>query len=361
MATVTIHSVAQEVGISVASVSRILNQVPGYRHDAETQRRVREVAVRLGYRPHSAASILRARRTYLIGIFAQRFGNEYSALLRDALVKALQKHPPYRPMFIDPLIFAEEGGMRSFGTEFIEGLLWTLPAQQDELLSRVLARTERRPEVVTINRQYPFDASVPSIRVDGVTATRQAIEYLLDLGHRRIAILYRAPKRTSVRYQGFARAMKSRSVAIDEALCLKLSEEYEPDSYLEDGFRLTKQLLEYGSGAPTAILCHNNSVAGGALQAAYRMGVKVPDDLSVVSFGLAHSARYAVPPLTCVEEPVEQIAVAAVNLLVAQLEDTAPADRDEPRLACTLQLRESCAPPARGRKSKEGKSKYGAA
>lgn len=343
MPTVTIRSVAHEAGVSPASVSRILNDSPGYSHRPGTQRRVRTAAARLGYRPHSAASILRAKRTYLIGIFAQCFGNEYSALLRDALVKALEKHPPYRPMFIDPLVFAEDGGPQSFGSEFIEGLFWTLPPQQDELLRRVLTRGQRRPEVVTINRQYPFDTSVPSIKVDGVTATRLAVEHLLDLGHRRIGTIYRAPQETSVRYEGFRQAMENRGLKIDETLCLKLSEEYESDSYLNDGFGLTKQLFANLSSAPTAILCHNNSVAGGVLQAAYQLGVKVPHDLSVVGFGVPRSARYAVPPLTCVEEPIEQTAAAAVELLVARLENAAPPLSSD--LACTLQLRDSCAPP----------------
>jgi LacI family repressor for deo operon, udp, cdd, tsx, nupC, and nupG len=262
------------------------------------------------------------------------------------MVKALQQHPPYRPIFVDPLVFAEDGGAQSFGADFIEGLLWTLPRHQDDLLRRVLARDGRRPQVVTINRQCSFDTSVPGILVDGVTATRQGIDYLLEMGHRRIAVLYRAPHETSARYRGFAEAMESRGVPIDERLCLSLAEEYEPDSYLNEGFRLTQQLFSGPGPAPTAILCHNNTVAVGALQAAYQMGIKVPDELSLMGFGVAHLARYAVPPLTSIEEPIEQTAAAAVEQLVAKLENTAPERHAEAHLACTLQLRASCAPPA---------------
>lgn len=346
MSSVTIRSVAEGAGVSTASVSRILNSVPGYRYDADTQRRVREVAAQLGYRPHSTASLMRARRTHLIGIVAQRFSNEYSALLRDALVQKLQQHAPYKPMFVDPVVFKNEGSGHTLGFELLEGLFWTLPARDDGLLRAILSRPGRRPEVVSINRQFSCDLPVSGVMVNGLTASQRATEHLLAMGHRRIAILYRAPRRSSVRFEGYRSALKKWSVASDERLCLALTDEYETDSYLNNGYVLARRLLEGDIGStPTAIMCHNDEVAAGVLRAAYELKVQVPDDLSVVGFGVGRASRFTVPPLSSVEQPVQEIAEAAVALMLERLESSNGSGLREKQLACSFVERGSCAPP----------------
>jgi LacI family transcriptional regulator len=340
----TLLQVAKEAGVSKSAVSDILSGNAKYTYREETVRRVLDTAREFGYRPHSAASLLRSKRTNLIGIFSVNARGGYSTLMTDALIHALRDRPPYRPLFVDVNVLGGKGGAGSFGFEFLEGLFWSLPRRYDDLLQAVVEQRGPGPQIVTVGNSYPTDLPVCGVVARFEGAATEATEHLIELGHERIAILYRAPSSNSPRYTGYRRALEIHGLAFKKQLALPLTDEYGPRSYYLAGRMLTEQLLSLPD-PPTAILCHNDEVATGALNAAYRLGCSVPEQLSIVGFDGTPLAEFTTPPLTTVQLPVTEMASAAVDLMVQRLEDPRSDPYRRREFSGTLRIGESSARP----------------
>jgi DNA-binding LacI/PurR family transcriptional regulator len=299
--------------------------------------------------------LLRAKRTYLIGIFASGLHSSYSALKTDALVKALRARPPYKPLFIDPEVLRDEAVNHAFGFELLEGLFWSLSAANNDLLHSLVCGPGAGPQVVTIGYYDSTDLPVCSVVADIAEAAYQRTEYLIAQGHTRIAILHDAPRSTSRRFAGHQRALKAHGLPLEKELCLPLPQKFEPDSYYQAGQTLAERVLS-SAQPPTAIVCHNDEVAAGALYAAYRLGLSVPRDVSVAGFDGTPLSQYTVPPLTTVELPITEMVAAAVDLMIRRIEGGPPEKGVLRQFTCTLRLGESCASPGRfeisGRRSR---------
>jgi LacI family transcriptional regulator len=247
-------------------------------------------------------------------------------------------------LFVDVNVLSGKGGANSFGFEFLEGLFWSLPRRYDDLLQAVVEQRGPGPRIVTVGNPYPADLPVCGVvaRIEG--AAIEATEHLIDLGHERIAILYRAPGSASPRYTGYRRALKTHGLAFRKQLALPLPDEYGPRSYYLAGRTLTERLLALPD-PPTAILCHNDEVATGALNAAYRLGCSVPKQLSIVGFDGTPLAEFTTPPLTTVQLPFAEMASAAVDLMVQRLEGSERDQHQRQEFRGNLRIGESSAPP----------------
>lgn len=335
----TLAEVAKKSGVSKSAVADILRGDMKYSYRADTIERVRSVASEVGYRPHTTASLMRAKRTHLIGIFAVNPRGGYSSLLVDAMIRELKKYPPYRPVFVDPSAMRESAGA-SFGFELLEGLFWTLPPSDYHLLKPLIQHG--KPHLVAI-------ANIPEqlscVTVDVGEGAYRAADHLIEQGHRRIAVFHRALPGNIERLDGYRRAFETHGLALDPALCLALPEEYDPACYYRAGLELTQLLFKSTLEPPTAILCHNDEVAIGALHAAFRLGLRVPRDLSVIGFDGVPPSEYCVPPLTTVEMPIEQMASAAVEMMIEYLENPEKTPVETRQMHCTLRVAGSSAPP----------------
>lgn len=339
----TLAEVAKKSGVSKSAVADILRGQMKYSYKPDTIERVRLVADEVGYRPHTTASLMRAKRTHLIGIFAVNPRGAYSSLLVNALVQELKQFPPYRPMFIDPTAM-RESKEASFGFELLEGLFWTLPVSDYHFLKPLLRNG--KPHLVALaNIALPLSCVTLTVG----EGSYQAAEHLIQLGHRRIAVIHRAPPGNTERLDGYKLAFEAHGLKLDPLHCLPMPDEYDPSCYYRAGFELTQQLMKSSPEPPTAILCHNDEVAIGALQAAHKLGLQVPRDLSVVGFDGVPQGEYSVPPLTTVRLPIEQMAAAAVQLMIQHLENPNQGAVERKQLRCSLRIGGSTAsPPSRG-------------
>ena len=323
--------------MSPATVSFVLNETAGQTISAETRQRVLSAVAELGYRPNRAAQGLRHGRTATIGFVSHDvdFGEFAAAAIKGAHEASISHG--------NLLLLVNTGGSNKQAERMISDLL---DRQADALIfaavgtrSVVLPDVARRVPVVLLNCFTAKDAA-PAILPNEVEGGRAATQALLDLGHRDIAYLTGNPVQwaTKARLRGFRTALRAAGLASHEPTVL-------PGNYHADsGYELTQQLMR-GTTRPTAIMCGNDRMAVGALLALLEMGVRVPQDVSVMGyddqFQLAAEIR---PALSTVRLPYDAMGrMAAEQLAAGGL--AAPTGRT--LVPCPVVLRDSTArPPA---------------
>ncbi len=332
----TIRSVAREAGVSVSTVSNVLNG----RHEemaAATLARVRSTMERLEYRPNRLARSLVTRRTATIGLVISELTNSLyppvilgaEAACRDAghgLLLANAHDLDAERRTVEVMRDKQVDGLVLFSVSFLD--------LESEHLER--AQREGTP-VVVINRQLPADSTLSLVRFDhrggGLLATR----HLLALGHRRIAHLAGPSNRFTgrERREGYAAALAEAGVAPDERLIA------EGDYSFESGRDLLHRVWRK---RPTAVFVGGDAMALGALRGAAELGLRVPADLSLVAFGNPGLVRYATPAVTTVDLPVVEAGRTAAELVLARVADGG--EREVRTLETTLLVRATTAPPS---------------
>jgi DNA-binding LacI/PurR family transcriptional regulator len=331
----TIRQVAALAGVSTATVSRVLAR--SGRVSPELDAKVRSAAKQLNYQPNRAARNLRARHGSTVGVLIPDIQN----LFFTAIVRGIDDEVT---KFGYTLLLANSDGsaerervyLDTFRAEGVAGLL-AIPSQDDERAFRQFLDTGV-PMVI-------LDRTVHLPNVDLVSVTNrdgaiQAVEHLVGLGHRRIAMIggLEAHNVGSDRRAGYIAALERAGIPPDPALVKDGGFEREAarDAVIE--------LLAL-SDPPTAIFSANNTMSLGVLQALHERGLHVPQDISVVGFDDMPWQVAMQPPLTCVAQPTYDIGAMAARLLLERIADpTRPVRRVV--LETSLVVRASSGEPA---------------
>lgn len=302
----TLNDVAREAGVSLITASRALRGVG--RVAEETRQRVLKVAARLAYTPDILAQRMRGSSSNIIGVIINGFG---SAFIQEVLT--LINIEADRAGY-DLIIFNSgrfDDPRRTSTTEMLRklcaGLLVLLPNVEDQLLDKL---ERAQAPCVLIN----FDArqiDLPVIGGSNRVPVRQAVEHLLALGHTRIAFIRGAAHsgQSEERRKGYQEAMAQAGI------------ELHPDWIRQGdftevgGFTQTQALLALPQ-PPTAIVAANDAMAFGAYDAIAAAGLKIPEDISIIGFDDVARSSYMHPRLTTVRQPLEDIAVRAVEELI---------------------------------------------
>lgn len=290
---VTIAHVAQEAGVSRATVSRVMNGLATV--DPEIGKRVREAADKLNYSPSTVARSLAIGRTQTVAIVVPDLANPMFQETLRGLSRAAAREG-YRVLVADSIenpdeevILAREARRRC------DALVLVSPRMDPEVLAELLP--ELSP-VVLVNRESPI-AGVPSLAVDYGAGIRSIVGELERLGHRRIAYLT-GP--------GGSYGNRARMAALQHPFPWKGQREeilYIPcGAMFEDGYQARESVLRSGA---TAAVCFNDLVALGLLGALHEAGVAVPGRLSVTGFDDIPFARFASPALTTASVPQTQL------------------------------------------------------
>lgn len=308
--TPTIADVARLAQVSPGLVSRLLNGDTSLRVRSETEERVRAAAKELDYSPNSVARALRRARSGLIAIGVHDAANPiYSAITEGAEAAASEAGYALMLADVDALAHDDAAFRRVVAGGAIDGLLLQRAGtESDALIAKIASRTV--PTVLLNDRTR---GSIGSIAVDDYAAAHVATSHLVELGHRRIALLQvDGPKsRTDRRRRGWEDALAAAGLDPDPALIANGG--HTP----EDGANGMRTLL--AKGGFTAVFVANMLSAVGAVSSAREAGRTVPDDLSVVAmhdFGLA---PYLSPALTTVRLPLREMGARAVGMLLEQL------------------------------------------
>ncbi|MGW0082293.1 LacI family DNA-binding transcriptional regulator [Streptomyces sp. NPDC003393] len=329
---VTIRDVAARAGVSVATVSKVLNERHGVA--ASTLERVRTVIEELGYESSLVARSLRNHRTHVIGVLVWAI-EPYSAELLKGAARAI-KGTGYELVVYST--GGEGGGHTGWERRYLSRLSGTL-IDGAVLVTPTVSTDEIGSPVVAVDPHVGAD-SAPIVAADNFHGARTAVEHLLALGHRRIGFLGRPPRDLESARQrelGYRRALEDAGVAFDPALVQVAG--YGENESAEAAGRLLRL-----DDRPTAIFAANDVSAISTMEVAMTLGMRVPDDLSVIGFDNVPESTMVRPALTTIEQPLQLMGQRAVEMLLELLEGRTP-DPLRLRLPTRLVERASCAPP----------------
>lgn len=342
-ATVRMVDIAEKAGVSRSTVSLVLNQreVPGVRIPEHTRKRILAMAEDMGYRPNQLArSVVTGQNPVFGFIIPSPNIREVGARLLDgALAEAETRHHTVQVIRLTG----------ETDREAIERCVELRPVGVISVFVREASLEYLHQEMARFNIPVAIlDSSFPQERglriySDDVTGGTRAVEHLIELGHRRIAYIGGDPGSgaSALREQGYCNAMKATDLPIPEGYLQHT--DWRPES-----IALVIRELFGGTEAPTAVFCVDDRTAMVVCRTLRKMGLRVPDDVSVVGFADLEVAMFSDPPLTTVAQPFHTIGRTAVTRLLAATEGTGQAlYLDQPyeeSLPTRLIIRESTAP-----------------
>ena len=347
--TLTIYDVATLAGVSIASVSRVLN---GHPSRPETRSRVLQAVRELSFVPDGAARALSNGLKEVVGVVFRRggevaFEDEHESLLFiDVINRGIEVAAQRRgfDVLMSSVGVHEENVARRVATVAgkADGLIL-----HDRMLSAVdLAQLADLVPVVTL-AGTPAPASM-NVRCDNDQGVRELVRHLVT-EHGYPSLGYLAGHADSPDNQSRARAfeVEAQQVGADVAR----GHEWQGDYSAAGGAQVVTALLDAGRALPRAIVCANDQTALGVMHALARRGINVPDQVAVTGFDDVPVARHMQPPLTTVRQPILELGATAFDVLRSQIEGEArPADTVLP---VRLIIRESCGcspmPQAEGR------------
>lgn len=301
---VTVEDVARHAGVSSAVVSYVINSGPRP-VAAATRDRVEEAIRVLGYRPNAAARALKRGSSNTIGLGIPNNTNPYFAELSH-LVEMAAEAKGYETFLVNSSDSEqrEQRHLQKLLGRRIDGILLASSVSEPDLTDVLESRTP----VVLLDRGGPYPG-VDSVGVDYRRASRAVVQHLIDHGHDDIAIVVGDERlsTTRAREHGWLDALGDAGRHPGPIVRAAYSR--------EGGLDAGRRLLANGS-APTAIFASSDMQAIGLIRAIHEHGLRIPEDIAVVSFDGTIEAEYSWPPLTAVRQPVERMAEAAVGLLL---------------------------------------------
>lgn len=304
-----IKDVAEKAGVSVATVSRVINHNPNVKK--HLRQRVLQAIEEMGYLPSGIARSMRNQSVPVVGLIISDIQNPFfTSLVRAVEDVALEndytvllcnsdEDPQKEQLYIDVL-----------ARERIAGII-IIPSHENCCQSL----KKLKVPVVLVDRKLK-SLKCDSVVLDNVCGAKEAIDHLIEMGHRRIGFVG-APLNVSVgfeRFTGYQAALKDHGIPINETL-IQIGNFKE-----EGGFQATKKLLEQDP-RPTAIFSVNNLMTMGALKAIYEMNLKIPDDISIIGFDDMPWLSLINPPLTAIRQPVYEIGAEAARLLFSRINE----------------------------------------
>lgn len=309
----TIRDIAQATGLSITTVSLVLNN-KGNRISIEHRQLIKEIAKKLNYRPNRLAVGLLKKKTNTIGLIIPDISNSFFSEMTKG-IEDTGRQAGYN------LILCNSNDQQDLEIEYIntlvdngvDGMIITMSAESygDKAEKSFAALWEAgTPSVIVDCFSNVKDFS--TVTVDNIKGSYLAVEYLFALGHRRIACISGpiGPKTNDDRLTGYVNGLKKHNISYDEHLV------FEGDFRFQSGYDAISKLLPYH---PTAILCLNDMMAYGASKALREQGIKIPDKMSVMGFDDIFFSKLMEVPLTTIEQPVYKMGEDAANILIDEI------------------------------------------
>ena len=329
------QQVAAEAGVSVSTVSKVINGRYGVA--AGTFDHVSQVIERMGFEASLVARSLRNQRTNVIGLLVADFEPFSTEVLKGAA-------DAIRDTGFELVVYSAGGRIdEHVGWErrYLSRVMGTL-VDGAVLVTPTVTDVPSHGPIVAVD-PHTGPLNLPSVAADNLQGARLGVDHLLALGHRRIAMLTGRSDLISgqLREQGYREAMAAAGVPVDEELL-------RPAAFDPDRARHAARELLTLPEPPTAVFAANDLSALATLEVAAELGIDVPSRLSVVGFDNVPESALATPPLTTVEQPIRQIGHDAVGILVGLISGVEPPEQHV-ILGTTLVQRASTAPPQHSR------------
>lgn len=333
------QDVADLADVSRTTVSLVLNNVEGVNISPATRQRVLDAADLLGYVPNATAQALATQRAQAIGLIMTRSpdhiaSDNFLPQILGGLLTVIKKEK-FRLL----IEIVEEGEhdrayIELAQAKHIDGMIILTPRTTDIGLKKL-----GEMNIPAVLFGYFPECTLPSVHVDDRKAAEKATQYLLGLGHRKIACILNAPyiyDTGKTRTLGYQDALKKAGIPFRESLVRYA--DFDPSS----GYEAMRSLLDSGEQF-SAVFVASDNVAMGAKSALQKANLSIPEDISVVGFDDIPWAAYATPPLTTVKVPAQKMASEACILLLDLIKGKKPEQR-EVVLDAELMIRQSCQP-----------------
>lgn len=311
--SVTIKDLARIAGVSHTTVSRALNGSDLVKED--TRKKIADLAKKMGYTPNISARSLVTNRSYVLGIFFTNLENGTSTSFLTEVVEQTQKMLSSRySISINSIGKAmKDIDQFSLSISTYDGVIVISQSQSDDaFIDEVISSGV---PVVVLNREIN-DSRVNNYATNDFLGSKSITEMAIRMGHRKFALIEGLDifESTHQRTKGFLRALED--TGIDTQKVVIKHGDYRPKS----GNVAMRQILSSGD-IPTCVVCENDDMAVGALDACVELGYKVPEDISVIGFDDMSYAKYLIPPLTTVRKRTSEIVERGVAKLMQLMEE----------------------------------------
>ncbi|OGO26655.1 MAG: alanine racemase [Chloroflexi bacterium RBG_16_54_11] len=315
---VTLKQVAAQAGVSYPTVSKVLNRKAQV--SKETESRILQAAQQLGYRPNQIARNMRAQRSFMIGYSWERSHADQVNHILDQFLTSMVEEAHAAGYHVLPFIYRPGELHVNDYRDLID------TGRVDSFVLSSINYDDPRVNFL-IERKFPFVAfgrSNPGldfcyVDVDGGDGTRQAVEYLVKQGHRRIAAIA-WPDDSRVgndRLCGYFEAMQAAAIEVQPGWIQR------GQGVFEFGREACLRLLHMDpSDRPTAIVTFNDTMAIGAIHAAQERNLRVGKDISIIGFDDAPMSQFLQPPLTTIRQPIRLVGRKCVEMLVSLLDES---------------------------------------
>jgi DNA-binding LacI/PurR family transcriptional regulator len=311
--SVTIYDVARQAGVSVATVSRYINQNAPI--STKVAERLDKVMTELRYVPHAAARHLASKKTRVVGLLLNNLHNDFFVPLLNG-VEAVVRQRGYNLIVATYHANSREHSQPPIGPHNTDGLLVFSDGLVDEDLATL---NECGFPMVLVHRTPPPSLPIPTVTVENVQVMEQLVEHLVKVHGKKRILFLRGPlyqEDSSLREMGYRSALQANGIPIDEKLIL--NGEFERDI----AYEAMNDFL--GNGKPIAfdaVFTGDDDAAIGVLKALHKHGLKVPEEVAVIGFDDLGFAPFLNPPLTTVRAPTETVGRMAAERLFAILEN----------------------------------------
>lgn len=330
--TATIKDVAKKAGVSISTVSRVINNSKPV--SSEIRQKVLEVIEELGYKPNEIARTLVTKKSFLIGVIVTDLGDTYIA----QLVRGIEE---VGKMYDYDILLCSTYGDKATELKFmqllsrkqVEGIILISDSLDNEVDQQI---KDIKMPFVYLNR-YFYTEDFPTVTIDNSEATYEMTNYLIKLGHENIAYVSASQEDYSTemfKIEGYKKA-----IAENEGLEENIF--YAKGRGIEDGYEICRDIVESGNDI-TAIFCGHDELAIGVLNYLYDNDYEVPEDISVAGYGDIKIASVFRPRLTTIKEPFYDIGAVAIRRIIKEIKKES-IDNNTIFLPFQIQKRDSCA------------------
>lgn len=303
----SIKDVAKEAGVSIATVSRVLNDIDVV--NEETKKKVQEAIQKLGYRPNIVARSLKTQRTKTIGILIPDISSQfYPEIVRGA--EDVSNIYDYNVILCNSDLDAEKEKeyLRVLKEKMVDGVLYMSSSLKPDVTELIRELDLKTVLVESSDEEGTF----PSVTIDNVGASYDATNYIINKGNKDIAYIgvsKDAGNAWGQRYKGFEKAMEEHNIEINKDMV------FFGDLRTETGYKGIAQILKKASSID-AVVCASDEIAMGAINALRENQLSVPQDVDVIGFNNIYSARVYYPNLTTVAQPMYDMGSIAMRMLI---------------------------------------------
>lgn len=305
---VTIYDVAKKANVSIATVSKVINNTGNMRD--ETRKKVNDVIKEMDYMPNLMASALTGKGTQTIGLLIPDISNPFfSAMARFIEDSAHEQGMSVIMCSIDGSREKEQKYIELLQRKQIDGLIVASLFHNKDLLKGLIKNGI--PVVMLAYDDSTFDVSIVS--VDDFKGGYEAASHLFSKGHRKIVVIAEHTHSSDLRLYGYKVALEGRGIAFDDSLVFKTS------ASIENGKLFFEKV--YKDIQPTAIFAFNDLLAIGAIKGATEKRIQIPDELAIIGFDNTILATTTVPGLTTIAQPFEEMAQKTVEILIEEIHE----------------------------------------